>query len=143
MDVHVGSPPAQSEGPMVTSLPTALVGPVTLQAGDPDAGNLPPAIGAEVSSSDALNIAPVNAPSIDSASMPPALGFPLFISNLQVSRSLPSILYVDKQVLLLTFELIECPQLFIGPVEILWCSCPRSSFVFDAVESSLALEADR
>jgi hypothetical protein len=91
MDFHVGSLPAQSEEPVVTSLPTALVGPVTLEASDPDAGNLPPAVGAEVSPSDALNIVPVSAPSTDSASMPPGLGFPLFLSNLQVSRSLPFI----------------------------------------------------
>jgi hypothetical protein len=127
----------------VTSLPIALVGPVTLEASDLDAGNFSPAVGAEVSPSDALNIVPVSAPSTDSASMPPALGFPLFISNLQVSRSLPFIFYVDKRVLLLTFEFVEFPQLCIGPVEILWCSCPRSSFVFDVVESSPTSEADR
>jgi hypothetical protein len=85
MDVHVGSPPVQSKEPVVTSLPTVLIGPVTLEVSDSDAGNLPPAVGAEVSLSDALNIVPVNAPSTDSAPMPPALGFPLFLSNLQVS----------------------------------------------------------
>jgi hypothetical protein len=75
--------------------------------------------------------------------MPPALGFPLFLFNLQVSRSLPFIIYVDKRVLLLTFELAECPQLCICLVEILWHSCLQSSFVFDAVESSPASEANR
>jgi hypothetical protein len=143
MDVHVGSPPVQSEEPVVTNLPTTLVGPVTLEASDPDVGNPPPAVGAEVSSSVALNIVPVNAPSIDSASMLPALGLPLFLSKLQVSRSFPFIIYVDKRVLLLTFELAECLQLCICPVEILWCPCPRPSFIFDAVESSTALEANR
>jgi hypothetical protein len=82
MDVHVGSPPVQSEEPVVTSSPTSLVGPVTLEANDPDAGNPPPAVRAEVSLSDALNIVSVNIPSSHSASMPPALGFPLFLSNL-------------------------------------------------------------
>jgi hypothetical protein len=85
MDVHVGSPPVQSEEPVVTSLPTILVDPVTLEVSDSDARNLPHAVGGEVSLSDALNIVPVNAPSTDSAPMPPALGFPLFLSNLQVS----------------------------------------------------------
>jgi hypothetical protein len=83
----------------VTSPPTALVGPVTLEVSDPDAGNPLHAVGAEVSlsvalgvSSDpplglesALNIASAYTPPLDSASMPPALGFPLFLSNLQVS----------------------------------------------------------
>jgi hypothetical protein len=85
MDVHVGSPPVPSEEPVVMSPPTALVDPITLEANDPDAGNLPPAVGTEISLSDALNIVSVNTPSSDSASMPPALGFPLFLSNLQVS----------------------------------------------------------
>jgi hypothetical protein len=67
------------------SSPTALISLVTLEASDPDAGNPPPAIGAEVAQSDALNIVPVDTPSLDSASMPPALGLPLFLSNLQVN----------------------------------------------------------
>jgi hypothetical protein len=85
MDVHVRSPPIQSEEPVVTNLPTALVGPVTFEASDSDAGNPPPAVGAEVSPSDALNIVHIHDPTIDSASMLPALGLPLFLSNLQVS----------------------------------------------------------
>jgi hypothetical protein len=84
---------------MLTSPPTALVGSVTLEVGDPDAGNLLPAIGVEVSLSvalgvssnprlgleSALNIASIDTPPSDSTLMPPALGFPLFLSNLQVS----------------------------------------------------------
>jgi hypothetical protein len=128
---------------MVTNVPTTLVGPITLEASDLDAGNLPPDVRDEVLPSDTLTLVPINTPSPDSAPMPPALGFPLFLSNLQVSPSLPFITYVDKWVLLLTFELAECPQLCICPVEILWRSCPRSSFVFDAVESSPASETDR
>jgi hypothetical protein len=64
------------------SSPTSLVGPVTLEASDPNAGNLPPVVGADVSLFDALNIVHVNTLSIDSAPMPPALGLPLFLSNL-------------------------------------------------------------
>jgi hypothetical protein len=99
MDVHVGSPPVQSEEPVVTSLPTALVGPITLEVSDLGTRNSLHAVGAEVSlsaalgaSSDpllglesALNIAFASTPPFDSTSMPLALGFPLFLSNLQVS----------------------------------------------------------
>jgi hypothetical protein len=48
MDIHVGSPPVQSEEPMVTSPPTALVGSVTLEISDPDARNLLLVVGAKV-----------------------------------------------------------------------------------------------
>jgi hypothetical protein len=85
MDVHVGSPPVQSKEPVVMSSPTALVGPVTLEVRDPDARNPMSAVGAEASLSDAFNIISINIPSSDSAPMPLVLGFPLFLSNLQVS----------------------------------------------------------
>jgi hypothetical protein len=99
MDVHVGSLPAQFEEPVLTSLPATLVGPITLEASDPGAGNSLHAVGAEVSLSttlgassnpllgleSALYIVSVSTPPFDGASMPPALGFPLFLSNLQVS----------------------------------------------------------
>jgi hypothetical protein len=85
MDIHARSPPVQSEEPMVTSPPTALVNPVTLEVSVPDARNLMPTVGAEVSLSDALNIASVDTPPSDSTPMPLALGFPLFLSNLQVN----------------------------------------------------------
>jgi hypothetical protein len=48
MDVHVRSPPVQSEESVLTNLPTALVGPVTLEVSDPSAGNPLHAVGAEV-----------------------------------------------------------------------------------------------
>jgi hypothetical protein len=143
IDVHVGSAQVQSEELVVTNLSTALVGPVTLEVGDPDARNLLSAVGAEVSPSDALNIVPINAPSIGSASMLPALGLPLFLSNLQVSRPLFLIIHADKRVLLLTFEIAKCLRLCICPAEILWHPCPRPSFVFDAVEPSTSSEANR
>jgi hypothetical protein len=88
----------------MTSPPTTLVGPVTLEVSDLDARNPLPAVGAEVSLSDALgvssnpplrlesalNIASADTPSSDSTPMPPALGFPLFLYNLQVSCWGPS-----------------------------------------------------
>jgi hypothetical protein len=96
MDVHVRSPPVQSEEPVLTSLPISLVGPITLEVGDPNAGNPLHAVRAEVSLSvalgvssnphlgleSALNIASASTPPSDSTSVPPALGFPLFLSNL-------------------------------------------------------------
>jgi hypothetical protein len=99
MDVHIGSPLVQSEEPVVINLSTALVGLVTLEASDSDAGNPPPTDGAKVSLCDALNIVPINAPSTGSASMLLALGLPLFLSNLQVSQPLLLIIHVGKWVL--------------------------------------------
>jgi hypothetical protein len=99
MDVHVGSSLIPSEEPVVTSPPTALIGPVTLEVSDPDGGNKLPDARVEVSLSVALgvssypplglesdlNITSAYTPPSDSTPMPPALGFPLFLSNLQVS----------------------------------------------------------
>jgi hypothetical protein len=101
MDVHVGSPPVQSEEPTVTSLhlPTAFVGLITLEVSDSGIEDLLHAVGAEVSlgvalgmSSNpplglksALDISSASVPSFDGTPAPPALGFPLFLSMLQVS----------------------------------------------------------
>jgi hypothetical protein len=99
MDVHVESPLVQSEERVLTSFPTALVGPVTLEFSEPGAGNPLFAVGGEVSMSvalgassnpplgfeSALNIASASTPPFDSTSMLSALGFPLILSILQVS----------------------------------------------------------
>jgi hypothetical protein len=85
----------------VTSLhlPTAFVGPISLEVSDSGVEDLLHAVGAEVSlgvalgmSSNpplglksALNIASASVPSFDGTPTPPALGFPLFLSILQVS----------------------------------------------------------
>jgi hypothetical protein len=87
----------------VTNLFAALVGPITLEASNPDARNPLPADGAEVSPSQTFNIVPVDAPSMSSASMFPALGLPLFLSNLKVSRLLLLTVHVSKQVFLANF----------------------------------------
>ena len=105
----------------MTNLSAALIGPVTLEACDPDARNLLPADEAEVSPSRSLNIVPNDAHSTSSASMLPALGLPLFLSNLQVSRPLLLIVLVGKRVLLLIFEIEESLRFCIYPTEILWC----------------------
>jgi hypothetical protein len=78
------------------SLPTALVGPITLEVSDLGARNSLHSVGAEVSLSaalgassnpplgldSALNIAFASTPPSDSTFVPPTLGFPLFLSNL-------------------------------------------------------------
>jgi hypothetical protein len=115
------------------SLSAALVDPITLEANDSNARNPLPADGAEVSPSHDFNIVPIDAPSTSSALMLPALGLPLFLSNLQVGRPLLLIVHVGKRVLLLFFEIAECLRFCVCPAEILWRSCPRPTFVFDAV----------
>jgi hypothetical protein len=62
MNVHAGSPLVQSEELVVTNLPAALVGPVTLEASDPDVRSPLPTDEAEVSPSRAFNIVPVGTP---------------------------------------------------------------------------------
>jgi hypothetical protein len=86
MDVHVGSPPVRSEEAAVTRVSKALAGQVALEAYELDARSLPPADGAEVTPSHGLEIIPADLPSSSHASTLPALGLPLFLSNLQVSQ---------------------------------------------------------
>jgi hypothetical protein len=86
MDVHVGSPPFRFEEAAVTHVSAALAGLVALEASEPDARSLPPADGAEVPPSHALDIIPVDLPSSSNVPTLPALGLPLFLSNLQVSQ---------------------------------------------------------
>jgi hypothetical protein len=101
MVVHVGSPPVQSEEAAVTSLdlPTALAGPATLEVSNPGVEDPLRAVGAEIplgvalsmsynpslALKPALDIASTSVPLFDCISTPLALGFPLFLSNLQVS----------------------------------------------------------
>jgi hypothetical protein len=88
LDVHVGSPLVQSDEAAVTHLSTALVGLVTLEASEPDSRSLPSANGAEVPPSQAFDIILAELPSSSNVSTLPALGLPLFLSNLQVSHLL-------------------------------------------------------
>jgi hypothetical protein len=106
MNVHVGSPLVQSEELMVTHLSAALAGLVTLEASDPDARSLPPAGEAEVSPSRAFTIVPVDIPSTSSAPILPALGLPLFLSNLQVNQLSFLIVHASKLAFLLIFFVI-------------------------------------
>jgi hypothetical protein len=86
MDVYVGSPLVRSMEAAVMHVCMALTGQVALEASEPDARSLPRADGAEVTPSRALEIIPADLPSSSHAPTLPALGLPLFLSNLQVSQ---------------------------------------------------------
>jgi hypothetical protein len=88
MDVHVGPPLVRSEEAAVTHFSAALADLVTLEASDPNVGSLPPADEAEVLSSRTLDIVAADLPSSSNMSTLPALGLPLFLSNLQVNQLL-------------------------------------------------------
>jgi hypothetical protein len=144
MDVHVGSPPVQSEEAVVTRLSIALAGLVTLEASEPDARCLSPADGTEVPLSHAFDIIPADLPSSSNASTLLALGLPLFLSNLQVNQL--SLFYCScwqTSFFAYLFIIIGCSLWFICPTEILRCSCPRSSFVSNVVETSTASKTNR
>jgi hypothetical protein len=70
---------------MTVRASTTLIGQVALEVGEPDARSLLSAGGAKVTPGGVLEIVPVNLPSSSYAPVPPALGLPLFLSNLQVS----------------------------------------------------------
>ena len=66
----------------MTHVSTALAGQGALEVSEPDARSLPPASGAEVTPSHVLEIVPADLPSSSHAPTLPALGLPLFLSNL-------------------------------------------------------------
>jgi hypothetical protein len=82
MDVHIGSSPPRSDGATAARASTALAQQVALEVGELDAKSLLSASGAEVTPDSALQIVPANLPSSSHALAPPALGLPLFLSNL-------------------------------------------------------------
>jgi Tfp pilus assembly protein PilW len=88
MDVQVGSSPPRSDGATASLASTALTGQVALEVGEVDARSMLSVCGAEVTPDSALQIVLADLPSSSHVSAPPALGLPLFLSNLQVSRSL-------------------------------------------------------
>jgi hypothetical protein len=85
MDVHIGSSPIRFDGATAARASTTLTGQVALEVGKPDARSLLSVGGAEVTPSGVLKIVHVDPPSSSHAPIPPALGLPLFLSNLQVS----------------------------------------------------------
>jgi hypothetical protein len=88
MDVHVGLSPPRSDGATVVQASTVLTGQVALEVGELDARSLLSTGGAKVTPDSALQIVPADLPSSSHDSAPPALGLPLFLSNLQASRPL-------------------------------------------------------
>jgi hypothetical protein len=82
MDVHIGSSPPWSNGAMAARASTALTGQVALEVGELDARSLLSAGGAKVTPDSDLQIVPTDLPSSSHAPAPPALGLPLFLSNL-------------------------------------------------------------
>jgi hypothetical protein len=101
MDVHVVSSLVQSEEVVVMShdLPTALAGSATSEVSNPGVEDLLRVVGAEIPLGvtlsisfnpslvlkPAIDIASTSVPPFDGNSTPLALGFPLFLSTLQVS----------------------------------------------------------
>jgi hypothetical protein len=88
MDVHVGSSPPRSDGATTVRASTVSTGQVALEVGELDARSLLSVGGAEVTPDSALQIVPTDLPSSSRDAAPPALGLPLFLSNLQMSRPL-------------------------------------------------------
>jgi hypothetical protein len=81
MDVHVGSSPPHSDGIVAVH---ASHEEVALEIGAPDARVLMPAGDVELIPGDVLQIAPVDIPSSSHRLASRDLGFPSFVSNLQV-----------------------------------------------------------
>jgi hypothetical protein len=82
MDVHVGSFPPRSDGATAIRASIVLTEQVALEVGELDARSLLSARGAEVTPDSDLQIVPADHPSSSHDSAPPALGLPLFLSNL-------------------------------------------------------------
>jgi hypothetical protein len=88
MDIHVGSSPPRSDGATAVRASIVSTGQVALEVGELDVRSQLSAGGAEVPPDSALQIIPADLPSSSHDLAPPALGLPLFLSNLQVSRPL-------------------------------------------------------
>jgi hypothetical protein len=144
MDIHVGSPLVQSKEAVVTHVSMALAGQVALEASEPDARSLPPADGAEFTTSHALEIIPADLHSSSHAPTLPALGLPLFLSNLQVSQ-LVALYCLYRRIIFFAYLSMTTGFYWrcIHPIEILRCYCSRSSFISDAVEPFAAPKTDR
>jgi hypothetical protein len=87
MDVHIRSSPPRSDGATVARASTALTRQVVLEVSELDARSMLSSGGAEVTPDSALQIVLAKLPSSSHAPAPPALGLPLFLSNLHVSWS--------------------------------------------------------
>jgi hypothetical protein len=96
MDVHVGSFPPRSDGVMAMHASLASSKQVTLEVGKPDARSLTSAGGAEPTPDNVLQIVLVDLPSSSYDVAPRDLGLPSFLSNLQVTQLLRSIVLLGK-----------------------------------------------
>jgi hypothetical protein len=85
MDVHVGSSPPRSDGVIAMHTSLASSEGVALEVGEPDARILISASGDESTPDDALQIVPVDLPSLSYNIASHDLGLPSFFSNLQVT----------------------------------------------------------
>jgi hypothetical protein len=114
MDVHVKLSPPRSDGVMAMHASLALSKQVALEVGQPDARSLKSASGAEPTPDNVLQIVPVDLPSSSYDVAPPDLGLPSFLSNLQVTQFLRSIVPPGKLSSLYSFVfdhrlwLMEC-----------------------------------
>jgi hypothetical protein len=88
MDIHVGSSPPRSDGATTMHASTASNKQVTLEVSKLDARSLVSVTGAELTPDNVLQIVPADIPPSSHDIAPPDLGFPLFLSNLQVSQLL-------------------------------------------------------
>jgi hypothetical protein len=138
LDVHVGSSPPRSDGAMTVHASTVVNGQVALEVNELEARSLLPAGGAEITPDDALQIVPADLSSSSHDTTPPALGLPLFFSNIQVSRPLALTLFILVSYLSfahLSLILGSC-QWNVCSAEILWSHCSQASSDSDAMEST-------
>jgi hypothetical protein len=96
MDVHVGSSPPRSDGVMAMHASLASSKQVALEVSEPDARSLTSTGGAKPTPDNVLQIVPVDLPSSSYDVAPPDLGLPSFLSNLQVTQHLRSIIPLSK-----------------------------------------------
>jgi hypothetical protein len=144
MDVHVGSSPPRSDGATAVHASIVVNGQVALEVNKLEARSLLPAGGAEITPHDALQIVPADLPSSSHDTTPPALGLPLFFSNLPVGRPLALTLFILVSYLSsahLSLITGSC-RWNVCSAEILWGHCSRASFESDAMESIATLETD-
>jgi hypothetical protein len=128
----------------VTHTSTALASQVALEVSDPNAKSLPLADGAEVTPSHDLKIIPTDLPSTSHAPTLPALGLPMFLSNLRVSQLLA--LYCSYWRIIVSAYLFTTTRFYwrcVRPTEVLRRYFSRASFISDAVEPTAPPKTDR
>jgi hypothetical protein len=116
---------------------------VALEVGEPDARSLTSAGGAEPTPDNVFQIVSVDLPSSSYDVAPPNLGLPSFLSNLQVTQLLCSIVPPGKLSSLYSFVFDRRLWLTdVCSVEVTWCHYPRRGSASDAVEPIAASKTD-